>query len=152
MAAHWLIYPNLIKLQVLENITVGCQRASCEVWGTSAMAFLDVLVWLLGIKTSTDGTTVNGSGGHLGHVTVSFQSPKESPYEFNWPSGFREDFWKCWQDRWRTNAGVTGILLAHQWALGSGELKTLKKIMKLQPVIDANMLRKKWILWFPYSL
>ena len=27
-------------------------------------------------------------------------------------------------DDGRTDAGVTGILLAHQWALGSGELKS----------------------------
>ena len=46
-------------------------------------------------------------------------------FEFNWPSGFiGEDIWKCWQmDRRRTDAGVPGILLAHLWAFGSGELK-----------------------------
>ena len=41
-------------------------------------------------------------------------------FEFNWPRGYRgEDFWNCG----RTDARVTGILLAHQWAFGSGELK-----------------------------
>ena len=39
-------------------------------------------------------------------------------FEFNWPSGFRENVWKCW----RTDAGVTGIQLANPWAFGSGEL------------------------------
>ena len=46
-------------------------------------------------------------------------------YEFNWPSNFREeDVRKCWQTtNGRTSdAGVIGILLAHQWAFGSGEL------------------------------
>ena len=42
-------------------------------------------------------------------------------FEFNWPSSFRGDVWKCWQ----TDAGVTGILIAHPWAEeGSGELKS----------------------------
>ena len=49
-------------------------------------------------------------------------------FEFNWPSGFRgEDVWKCWRTDdgrtdGRTDNGVTGILLAHPWAFGSGEL------------------------------
>ena len=30
----------------------------------------------------------------------------------------------------RTDAGVTGILLAHQWAFGSGELKNIKFIVR----------------------
>ena len=34
-------------------------------------------------------------------------------FEFNWPSGFTEDFLKSWMDRRSTHAGVTGILLAH---------------------------------------
>ena len=49
--------------------------------------------------------------------------------EFNWPSGFRgEDVWKCWRkDDGRTmDAGVTGILIAHLGAFGSGELKRHK--------------------------
>ena len=29
-----------------------------------------------------------------------------------------------WSDDGRTDAGVTGILLAHPWAFGSGELKS----------------------------
>ena len=52
---------------------------------------------------------------------LSFPRHKEYPYEFefNWPSGFRgEDVWKCW----RTDDRRTGILLAHPWAYGSGEL------------------------------
>ena len=54
-------------------------------------------------------------------------------FEFDWPSGFRgEDVWKCWRTDGRTDGrttdgrtddGVTGILLAHPWAFGSGELK-----------------------------
>ena len=73
--------------------------------------------------------TIYGRGGHLGHATktilTNFRSPilrsLQMKYEFNWPSSFRgEDVWKCW----RTDDGVTGILLAHQWAFGSGELKS----------------------------
>ena len=47
-------------------------------------------------------------------------------FEFNWPSGFRgEDVWKCWRtDDGRTDDGVTGILIAHHGAFGSGELKS----------------------------
>ena len=51
-------------------------------------------------------------------IWTNFHSPilrsLNKKFEFNWPSGFREDVWKCW----RTDAGVTGILLAHPWALG----------------------------------
>ena len=54
-------------------------------------------------------------------------------FEFNWPSGFRgEDVWKCWRttddrrqttdDGRTTDDGVTGILIAHLGAFGSGEL------------------------------
>ena len=82
--------------------------------------------------------TIYGRGGHLGHVTKTIWTNFRSPilrslhmkYEFNWPSSFRgEDVWKCWRttDGRTTDAGVTGILLAHQWAFGSGELKTLNK-------------------------
>ena len=78
--------------------------------------------------------TIYGRGGHLGHVTKTIWTNFRSPilrslhmkYEFSWPSSFRgEDVWKCWRttDGWTTDAGVTGILLAHQWAFGSGELK-----------------------------
>ena len=47
-------------------------------------------------------------------------------FEFDWPSGFRgEDVWNCGRtDGLTTDAGVTGILLAHPWAFGSGELNT----------------------------
>ena len=83
--------------------------------------------------------TIYGHGGHLGHVTKTIWTNFRSPilrslhmkYEFNWPSSFRgEDVWKCWRttdgrtDGRTTDAGVTGILLAHQWAFGSGELKS----------------------------
>ena len=37
-------------------------------------------------------------------------------------------------DRRRTDAGVTGILLAHPWAFGSGELK-----IKMLPLIFEHM-------------
>ena len=69
-----------------------------------------------------------GHGGHLGHATRTIWTNFRSPilrsihmkFEFNWPSGFRGDVWKCW----RTDAGVTGILIAHLGAFGSGELKS----------------------------
>ena len=77
--------------------------------------------------------TIYGRGGHLGHVTKTIWTNLRYPilrslhmkYEFNWPSSFRgEDVWKCWltTDDRRTDAGITGILLAHHWAFGSGEL------------------------------
>ena len=74
--------------------------------------------------------TIYGRGSHLGHVTRTIWTDFCSPtlrslhmkYEFNWPSCFRgEDVWKCWRT---PDAWVTGILLAHQWAFGSGELNT----------------------------
>ena len=81
---------------------------------------------------------IYGHGGHLGHVTrtiwINFRSPilrsLRMKFEFNWPSGFRgEDVWKCWRkDGQRTDgrqtpvyAGVTGILIGHLGAFGSGE-------------------------------
>ena len=93
--------------------------------------------------------TVYVCGGHLGHVTktiwTNFRSPSlrslHMKYEFNWPSSFREGVWKCWRttDDWRrTDAGrtpdarVTGILLAHQWAFGSGEL--INKCYKIRKI------------------
>ena len=76
--------------------------------------------------------TIYGRGGHLGHVTRTIWTNFHSPilrslhmkYEFNWPSSYRGDVWKCWRttDGRTMDAGVTGILLAHQWAFGSGEL------------------------------
>ena len=86
--------------------------------------------------------TIYGRGGHLGHVTKTIWTNFCSPilrslhmkYEFNWPSSFRgEDVWKCWRttDGRTTDAGVTGILLAHQWAFGSGELKISIKLLCL---------------------
>ena len=45
-------------------------------------------------------------------------------FPFNWPNGFRGDVWK-WKC-WRTDR-VTGILLAHPWAFGSGELKSMRQ-------------------------
>ena len=39
-------------------------------------------------------------------------------FEFNWPIGFGGEM----LTDGRTDAGVTGILLAHPWAFGSGEL------------------------------
>ena len=83
------------------------------------------------IKTDwlTDGgeLKIYGRGGHLGHVTrtiwTNFRShilrSLHMKFEFDWPSGFR-DVWNCGRT---TDAGVTGILLAHPWAFGSGELK-----------------------------
>ena len=82
--------------------------------------------------------TIYGRGGHFGHVTKTIWTNFRSPilrslhmkYEINWPCSFRgEDVWKCWRTTdGRTDDGVTGILLAHQWAFGSGELK--KKLPK----------------------
>ena len=80
--------------------------------------------------------TIYGHGGHLGHVTrtiwINFHSPilrsLHMKFEFNWPSGFRgEDVWKCW----RTDGGVTGILIAHLGAFGSGELEIKKNFSKV---------------------
>ena len=80
---------------------------------------------------------IYGHGEHLCHVTwnvwIKFLFPYpwrfHMKFGFNWPSGFREeDVWKCC---WRTtyygrrttdNRGLP-ILLARQWAFGSGELK-----------------------------
>ena len=115
--------------------------------------------------------TIYGRGGHLGHVTKTIWTNFRSPilrslhmkYEFNWPSSFRgEDVWKCWQttddgrrttdDGRTTDAGVTGILLAHQWAFGSGELKsgspTSKKLESHQFVHTVylfHFIRKRYI-------
>ena len=47
-------------------------------------------------------------------------------FEFNWPSGYRGDvlvYLKMLTDE-RTTDRVTGILIAHHGAFGSGELKT----------------------------
>ena len=49
--------------------------------------------------------TIYGHGSHLGHVTKTIWTNFRSPilrslhmkYEFNWPSSFREDVWKCWR-------------------------------------------------------
>ena len=55
--------------------------------------------------------------------TVFKKSTLHMTFEFNWPSDFRGDVWKCWQmDDRQTDARVTGILLAHPWAFGSSEL------------------------------
>ena len=99
--------------------------------------------------------TIYGRGGHLGHVTKTIWTNFCSPilrslhmkYEFNWPSSFRgEDVWKCWRTTdgrtyGRTpEAGVTGILLAHQWAFGSGELKSNEKVMSTPVVLGISTL------------
>ena len=80
--------------------------------------------------------TIYGRGGHLGHVTKMPRTNFCSPYlrrlhikfDFDWSSGFgEEDVWNC--GRRRTDGRTTdgrqskGILKAHQWAFGSGELK-----------------------------
>ena len=53
-------------------------------------------------------------------------------FEFNWPSGFRRRCLKMLTDGRTdgrtTDAGVTGILIAHLGAFGSGELKNLALI------------------------
>ena len=43
-------------------------------------------------------------------------------YEFNWPSRFREEDVGNLDGRRMRDAGVTGLLLAHQLAFGSDEL------------------------------
>ena len=43
-------------------------------------------------------------------------------FEFNWPSGFRGECLKMLTDGRTTDARVTGILIAHLGAFGSGEL------------------------------
>ena len=80
--------------------------------------------------------TIYGRGGHLGRVTRTIWTnfcfrvlrSLHMKFEFDWPSGFRgEDVWNCGRtDGRRTDAGVTGILLAHPWAFDSGELITNK--------------------------
>ena len=53
-------------------------------------------------------------------------------FDFNWPSGFRGKMFENVDGRTdgrtddgrTTDAGVTGILIAHLGAFGSGELKT----------------------------
>ena len=49
-------------------------------------------------------------------------------FEFNWPSGFRGEVFENVDGRTddgrTTDAGVTGILIAHLRAFGSGELKS----------------------------
>ena len=59
------------------------------------------------------GFTLYGRGGHLGHVTRTIWTNCSFPiirslhmeFEFNWPSGFREDIWKCWltKDGWHSH-------------------------------------------------
>ena len=79
-------------------------------------------------------------------------------YELNWSSGFRgEDVWKCWRTdgcwgRMTVRAWVTGILLAHPWAFGSGELKMLG--LKLWKFIWHQFLHLFWVLkrTFPLRL
>ena len=61
---------------------------------------------------------------------LSFHHPKESPYEIwvqltQWFQ--RRRCLKMLTDGRRTDAGVTGILIAHLWAFGSGELITVKR-------------------------
>ena len=98
--------------------------------------------------------TIYGHGGHLGHVTRTIWTNFNSrilrslhmKFEFNWPSGFRgEDVWKCW----RTDEGGTGILLAHPWAFGSGELKYFSKThsyLEACNPFDLNALRSQhWV-------
>ena len=59
--------------------------------------------------------TIYGHGGHFDHVTrkiwTNFPShilrSLHMKFEFNWPSGFREDVWKCLRtdDGWTTDKG-----------------------------------------------
>ena len=79
--------------------------------------------------------TIYGRGGHLGHVTKTIWTkfcshhPKESPYEIWVQLAQLFQRRRCLKmltdDRQTADAGVTGILLAHQWAFGSGELNTI---------------------------
>ena len=60
-----------------------------------------------------------------------FSCPKESPYEIwvqlaQWFQ--RKRCLKMLTDDGRTDAGVTGILLAHPWAFGPGELIILNEV------------------------
>ena len=65
-------------------------------------------------------------------------------FEFDWPSGLRgEDVWKCWRtDDGRTDDRVTGILLAHPWAFGSGELKIKSRSPNLNLVKIQSLVQK----------
>ena len=79
-------------------------------------------------------------------------------FEFNWPKGFRgEDVWKCWRTDRRTDDRVTGILLAHPWAFGSGELKIRVPISEaLLYMLDWTTYRtasgQSIMNWFPSFL
>ena len=90
--------------------------------------------------------TIYRRGGHLGHVTRMPRTNFRSPYPrrlhikfgLDWPSGFGvEDVWNCGRTDGRTDDGRTtddgrrsmGILKAHLWAFGSGELKKEKTFL-----------------------
>ena len=78
--------------------------------------------------------TINGHGGHLGHVTMTiwtkfrFPHPKEALYEIWLQSAmwFRgEDIWKCWHTYIHTYIRMTQAHLYYKLtyeAEGSGEL------------------------------
>ena len=75
---------------------------------------------------------------HLKTIWTNFRShilrSLHMKYEVKWPSSLRgEDVWKCWwtPDAGRTDAEVTGILLAHQWAFGSGKLMMLHNLLSM---------------------
>ena len=51
-----------------------------------------------------------------------------------------EKMFEMLPDDGRTDARVTGILLAHQWAFGSGELKISSKTFKHKRLPDALLL------------
>ena len=67
-------------------------------------------------------------------------------FELYCASGFRgEEVWNCGRtDGRRTNAGVTGILLAHPWAFGSGEL--IMAFGTEIPTAESHPMVENWLL------
>ena len=77
------------------------------------------------------GLTIYGRGGHPGHMTKTIWINFRSPILYNTcmcsigPVVSEEKMFENVDGRrtdGRTDAVVIGILLAHQWAFGSGEL------------------------------
>ena len=95
------------------------------------------------------------SCGHPGHVTwtpyANFSSPipwrLDMKFEFNRPSGSRgEDVWKCEHTTHRQTDNRSAIWYAHQWAFGSGELKSKRQVKGLsqsQTAVLPSIKRKR---------
>ena len=62
----------------------------------------------------------------------------QAKFSLNWPSGFREDFWKSFTDgRWTPNDGNS----SHRWAKKGNNSKTGNGIyFKIVGYVDLDML------------